>query len=169
MTKRLYRGFATTVMIFSLVVLGSGCGSRFTGRDILRVAVVTGSSRFDLGATDKIVVRENKRNRKIFSGNPAKQIKVASNKRGITFGNKLYRINGFSVVPRTDGSVSINGKRFRGNFKVMKKDGALWVVNYVNIEDYLKTVVPSEVSPSSDIDSLKARQSSPAATPSSLQ
>jgi stage II sporulation protein D (peptidoglycan lytic transglycosylase) len=157
MTTRLYRGFTAIVMILSLTFLLSGCGSRFAGQDILRVAVVTGSGHFNLGATDKIVVRENKRNRKIYSGNPAEQIKVTSHKRGIKFGNKLYGINSFTIVPRTDGSVSIDGAYFRGNFKVIKKDGGLWVVNYVNIDDYLKTVVPSEVSPLSDIDSLKAQ------------
>ena len=157
MTTRLYRGFIATVMLFSMALLVSGCGSRFAGRDILRVAVVTGSDQFELGATDKIIVRENKRNRKIFSGKPAEQITVASHRRGITFGDKLYRINGFTIVPRSDGSVSIDGARFRGNFKVIKKDGALWVINYVNVDDYLKTVVPSEISPSSDIDALKAQ------------
>jgi len=144
------------LVILMAGVLG-GCGSRFAGRDILRVALVTGSNGFDLGSTDKIIVREHQHNRRIFSGKPAKPIRVATDRRGIRLGGKLHKISGFKIISRTDGAVSINGIRFRGNFKVVKEDDGLWVVNYVNIDDYLKSVVPAEISPSSDLDALKAQ------------
>lgn len=41
--------------------------------------------------------------------------------------------------------VSVNNKRYRGNLKIQLNNGKIWVINVVNIEDYLKGVVPCEI------------------------
>ncbi len=43
------------------------------------------------------------------------------------------------------GYVYVNGKKYRGNLKIQKIDGRIWVINVLNIEDYLKGVVPCEI------------------------
>ncbi|MBE0432672.1 SpoIID/LytB domain-containing protein [candidate division WOR-3 bacterium] len=44
-----------------------------------------------------------------------------------------------------DGRVSINGRDYRGSVEVRKVDGRLWVINVLDIESYLKGVVPCEI------------------------
>lgn len=43
------------------------------------------------------------------------------------------------------GSVVVNDKQYRGALEVRKIDGRIWVINVVNVEDYLKGVVPCEI------------------------
>ncbi|UCG91057.1 MAG: SpoIID/LytB domain-containing protein [candidate division WOR-3 bacterium] len=43
------------------------------------------------------------------------------------------------------GSVVVNDKQYRGALEVRKIEGRIWVINVVNVEDYLKGVVPCEI------------------------
>lgn len=44
-----------------------------------------------------------------------------------------------------DGFVWVNKKKYRGNLKIQVNSGKIWVINILNIEDYLKGVVPCEI------------------------
>ncbi len=44
-----------------------------------------------------------------------------------------------------DNAVAVNGKRYRGSVEVRSHGGKLWVINILDIEDYLKGVVPCEI------------------------
>jgi len=44
-----------------------------------------------------------------------------------------------------DGKIAVNGKYYRGSLEVRKIDGNLWVINVVDLESYLKGVVPCEI------------------------
>ncbi|MCK4453473.1 SpoIID/LytB domain-containing protein [candidate division WOR-3 bacterium] len=41
--------------------------------------------------------------------------------------------------------VVVNGRKYRGNLEIRKTGERLWVINILNIEDYLKGVVPCEI------------------------
>ncbi len=43
------------------------------------------------------------------------------------------------------GLVVVNGKPYRGNLEIRKIDGRIWVINIIDVEDYLKGVVPCEI------------------------
>jgi stage II sporulation protein D len=66
-----------------------------------------------------------------------------------------------TVIPARKGEgLTLDGSAFRGVFEVRQGDGpTLTVVNVVNLEDYLKGVVPNELSPQgfSEIEALKAQ------------
>jgi stage II sporulation protein D len=66
--------------------------------------------------------------------------------------NNLFRVNsaGFLFQPSSTTSfLSLNGKAYRGSIDVLlNKHGSMTVVNSVGMEDYLLSVVPSEMSPS---------------------
>jgi len=49
------------------------------------------------------------------------------------------------IKPNVGGYTSVKGKWYRGFFVVYNKNGSLVVINNVNIEDYIKGVVPSEM------------------------
>jgi stage II sporulation protein D len=50
----------------------------------------------------------------------------------------------FGLGPR-EGRVTVNGRDYRGSLQVTKVDGRLWVINVLDIESYLKGVVPCEI------------------------
>ena len=44
-----------------------------------------------------------------------------------------------------DGKVAVNGRDYRGSVEVRTVDGNLWVINILDLESYLKGVVPCEI------------------------
>ncbi len=62
---------------------------------------------------------------------------------------KNYRISLDNAFPMyfssNKGVVVVNGRKYRGNFEIRKTGERLWVINILNIEDYLKGVVPCEI------------------------
>jgi stage II sporulation protein D len=61
------------------------------------------------------------------------------------------------VDPNPGGLLYVNGKPYRGRLLLTSADGALWAVNYIDLQQYLYSVVGSEVSPSWPIAALKAQ------------
>lgn len=57
----------------------------------------------------------------------------------------------------TDGYVSTKGKWYRGNLLVKNVDGKLTVINDIDLESYIKGVLPSEMPPSWEYEALKAQ------------
>lgn len=49
------------------------------------------------------------------------------------------------IKPSGSGYISTKGKWYRGEFIVYNKGGELTIINHVDIEDYLRGVVPSEM------------------------
>jgi stage II sporulation protein D len=64
---------------------------------------------------------------------------------------KLFRLSsaGFLLQPSSNTSfLSLDGKAYRGSFDILlNKNGYITVVNQVGMEEYLLSVVPSEISP----------------------
>jgi len=65
----------------------------------------------------------------------------------------------FSLSARGDGRVSMNGRPFRGRFSVARDRTGLTAINYVPLEDYLVSVVASEMGrrDSSEAEALRAQ------------
>lgn len=63
-----------------------------------------------------------------------------------------------TLVPASAGSVAINGKPYRGSFRfVPTAAGRFDVINDVDIDSYLKSVVPREMFPDWHIEAYKAQ------------
>lgn len=61
------------------------------------------------------------------------------------------------VVPTGQGILYLNNRPYHGSFTLASAKGKLWVVNQVNLRQYLFSVVGSEVSPSWPMHALKAQ------------
>jgi len=64
--------------------------------------------------------------------------------------------NPFRVIPRGDYLI-LNGKRYRGGLEIRKGDKGLYVINELDLEDYLKGVVPQEIDHRWDLEALMAQ------------
>ncbi len=63
----------------------------------------------------------------------------------------------FIEIGSTNNIVDFNGKAYRGTLIFTSTPSGIQVVNYVEIEDYLKSVVPSEMPSSWNIEALKTQ------------
>lgn len=61
------------------------------------------------------------------------------------------------IDPSATGVTFIGDRGYRGRLLVASNGQGLWVVNYVNLQQYLYSVVGSEVSPSWPMEALKAQ------------
>ncbi len=74
-------------------------------------------------------------------------------------GSEYYPLGTDSIVVRPDktGFVSVKGKWYRGKLMIKNVSGKLTVINDVELEDYLRGVVPSEMPASWEFEALKAQ------------
>jgi len=77
----------------------------------------------------------------------------------IKTGGKFYTLGTSGVVlrPDTDGYVSTKGKWYHGKLMIKNLNGKLTVINDIDLENYIKGVVPSEMPPSWEFEALKAQ------------
>jgi peptidoglycan hydrolase-like amidase len=61
------------------------------------------------------------------------------------------------IEPSPNGVFYLNDRAYRGRLLLAAAKGSLWAVNYVSMRSYLFSVVPSEVSPSWNMEALKAQ------------
>jgi stage II sporulation protein D len=61
------------------------------------------------------------------------------------------------VTPSPGGLVYVGDRAYRGQMLLYSENNRLWAVNYVNMQQYLYSVVGSEVSPSWPMHALKAQ------------
>lgn len=81
------------------------------------------------------------------------------NSMAIKLDGKFYQIYSDNIVlkPGDDGFISAKNRWYRGYLIIQNKNKKLTVINNVELEDYLKGVVPSEMPSSWAIEALKAQ------------
>lgn len=81
------------------------------------------------------------------------------NEIAVKSGGHFYSLGTASIVlrPDTNGYVSTKGKWYHGKLMVKNVNGKLIVINDVDLENYLKGVVPSEMPASWEYEALKAQ------------
>ena len=81
------------------------------------------------------------------------------NEIAVKSGNHFYSLGTSAIVlrPDKDGYVSTKGKWYHGILMVKNIGGKLTVINDIDLEDYIKGVVPSEMPPSWEFEALKAQ------------
>ncbi len=121
---------------------------------LLRVAVEEGTSQIKVGSTTQAVVRDG-------SGKALGQLAamgggVVQIKSGqVTLGN--WRGNQLWVDPSAGGNVWIGNGWYRGRVLITPRNGKLTAVNYVDLEQYLYSVLGAEMDGGWPQEALKAQ------------
>ena len=114
-----------------------------------------------IGASTEAVIIDANTNKSVCSLDAMRgyEMRPYRNKIAIKYNGKYYKIDSDNVVLKTEkeGFVSVKNKWYRGNLMIQNKDGKLTVINNVNIEDYIKGVVPSEMPSGWETEALKAQ------------
>lgn len=121
----------------------------------MKVAIVEGASALSISVNAESQVIDDT-NQTLKTLAPATAYSIA------TSGNAIV-INGQTlpqlvwITPPPNSLIEVNQAAFRGRFLLAADNGRLWAVNFVNLRNYLCSVVGSEVSPSWEMDALKAQ------------
>lgn len=87
------------------------------------------------------------------------ELRAYGNSIAIKISNDYFNLKtNYAVIkPSSGGFISVKGKWYRGFFIVYNRNGALTVINNVDIEDYIRGVVPSEMPSSWNCEAHKAQ------------
>lgn len=127
----------------------------------IKIGLQTQVKEIGIGASTEAVIIDANTNKSICSLDAMKgyEVRPYRNKIAIKYNGKYYKIDSDNVVLKTEkeGFVSAKNKWYRGNLMIQNKDGKLTVINNVNIEDYIKGVLPSEMPAGWETEALKAQ------------
>jgi stage II sporulation protein D len=85
------------------------------------------------------------------------EVSIRTDKTGIALGPQLFKVYGVRIRSQMN-RFRLNGREYRGDLVLIRqKDMTLLAINYADIDDYLKGVLPREVSPRWKMESLKAQ------------
>lgn len=156
-----------SVLIAMLLCLAAGCSQQTAPTPtpkspqgpVVRVKLLSDQKQVTLTAAQPPLVRvasdPSPKRLNVAPGTPLTLARAGS---GWSLGNLSVGSGDLTITPAADGSVSINGKPYRGRYRfVPTSAGAFDVVNDVDIDGYLKSVVPREMFPNWDQQAFKAQ------------
>lgn len=115
----------------------------------IKIGIQQGMSRICVGTSTQGEIINGKTNRFLYkmAAMKAYDLKPYKNSIGIKIGDEYYDLGSNYVVlkPSDAGFVSAKRKWYRGCLIVYNLGGSLTVINKVDIEDYIRGVVPSEM------------------------
>lgn len=127
----------------------------------IKIGVVTGAYKAYIGTSKQgqIINAHNNKGLYYLSAMKAYEVRPYQNSIAIKVGNDYYDLqsNFVAIKPSASGYISTKGKWYRGSFMVYNTGGTLTIINKLDIEDYLKGVVPSEMPRSWSTEAHKAQ------------
>ena len=127
----------------------------------IKIGLVDGANRVGIGTSTKGQIIDARTNKSLYimSAMKAYELRAYQNSIAIKIGNDYFdlRTNYAVIKPANQGFISVKSKWYRGFFIVYNQNGSLVVINKVEIEDYIKGVVPSEMPSSWSYEAHKAQ------------
>jgi Stage II sporulation protein len=121
----------------------------------VRVAIARGAKSIPIGAsTSGYLVDDNGRSLTRLAADQA--IAVQPNNQGMLVG-EVQAPASIWIKPRSGGLFYLDGRWYRGRLRLLVEADGLTAVNYVDLEQYVASVVGAEVSPGWPIAALKAQ------------
>ena len=119
----------------------------------IRVLLKEGERRVVLGATGGVAIRY-RGGRKIIARSSEPLLIWA---KGNRLSSKLLETERSLIVTPLRGRLTLDGRPYRGAFRVDLQREGIRVINIVALEDYLKGVVPEEIPATWNLEALKAQ------------
>lgn len=121
----------------------------------LRVAVQKEVDSLKVGSSTTAIVKDDT-GKQIGQLNPMSSLAAQPKGNGITINN---RVNGGELIiqPQDNGYVWIGDRWYRGRTHIIRQGNSLTAINYVDLEQYLYSVVGAEAVSSWPIEALKAQ------------
>jgi stage II sporulation protein D len=142
------------LLLCTFFILASPCHA-------IKIGLQTGVDNTAVGTSVKGVIIDANTNKQICNLEAMKgyALRPYNDTIAIKIDGNFYKLKSDSIIikPSTSGFTSTKSRWYRGHLIVQNKNGKLTVINDVELEDYIKGVVPSEMSPSWHEEALKAQ------------
>lgn len=148
---------AVSFAVFILKPVFRGDASRTSEQFIVRVRVKHDVGSVRVLSESGFMVRADGAAGETTVAQPSDFFLITGDADGIFLGKRLFKSNRLTLVPEKDKAIDLNGSSYTGNLVIVKRNGRLDVFNYVEIEDYLKGVVPREMYTWWPMEALKAQ------------
>jgi stage II sporulation protein D len=125
-------------------------------RGVVRVAIVQGASAVTLSSNSVLSVKDARSGKTLSTAGRGQAIPIRVARNGLTVGGTNYPA-GHLDIRSTSSEITLNGKTYPGSFRIVPRQGGLLAVNIVDLDTYLKAVVPSEMPPEWPREALKAQ------------
>ena len=123
----------------------------------VRVALLDDVQEAKLSFNSPIIVQTIETDDPIGSFHMKGKNRVIPTRTGFQLGKEQFKIYG-ALIRSAENEFTLNDIRYRGDLVIIReKDMTLLFINYVNLEDYLRGVLPKEVSPQWGLEALKAQ------------
>ncbi len=148
----------TLLVIILLMLLASGCvpTEKPLSRRAVRVALLQGANAVTLSSGDVLTVKETRSGRVLSTSRPGKPVILRLAPRGLNIAGTPYAVQDLRVRSASN-QISLRGKAYPGSLRILRKRGGLLAVNVVDLDAYLKAVVPSEMPPEWPQEALEAQ------------
>ncbi len=127
----------------------------------IKIGVQTAVNKVHVGASTEAAIIDANTHQGVCSLDPMKgyEIRPYKNKLAIKYDGKYYQIDSDNIILKTieEGFVSAKSKWYRGDLIIQNKNGKITVINDVDIENYIKGVLPSEMPSGWQTEALKAQ------------
>lgn len=144
------------ILIFLFLFLLSFIPGYSQAPRYIRVAILSDVKSLNLKAKGSYEVTDISRKKILLQGNNLKTT-VTVYRDAISLGQKSFKKNKIFIKTRNPDEIIINGRAFRGDVELIRNDNLLLVVNYIELEDYIKGVLYHEASHYWPQDVLKAQ------------
>ena len=127
----------------------------------IKIGLQTGVDRIGVGSSNATSLIDANTNKTVVKLDAMKGYEIVpyKNTMAIRLDGKFYQIYSDNVVlkPAEGGFISVKNRWYRGYLIIQNKNKKLTVINEVNLEDYIKGVVPSEMPSGWELEALKAQ------------
>ncbi len=127
----------------------------------IKIGLLTNVETLRLGTSTYAPIINSKTNKAIYMLDPMRnyEFKAMNDLILMKVGGKYYSLdtNEIAVRPENNGFVSAKNKWYRGIFIVKNLNGSLVLINKLDMEEYLRGVVPSEMPSSWQFEAHKAQ------------
>jgi stage II sporulation protein D len=145
-------------LFFFLGVFVMGTTAVVAAPKPIRVAVLRESGHFTIGVNGRHTITDYNSGKKVAVGIRLRPSLVALENGKIKIGGQVYDSQRLLIEPRKDATLRINKSQFRGNILIINNSGSsLTVVNFVDMEQYVRGVLYHEVSDKWPLEAIKAQ------------
>lgn len=114
---------------------------------LIRVNVTPGGDdSFQLAVTGEYSIHAVDSTRELSKGDGLSNSKVESTQNGLKIGRSIFSATRLEVIPKTGPAIRVNGHLYRGVVRLFRRtDGRVSAVNVLPVEEYLASVIDSEM------------------------
>lgn len=152
MQVKIFCAAVLAVIFFASIVHAEGEQKKSVWQPEIRIGVLNGVTRFYFQMSEPCVMINPENNEVIQKINADEKITIEVENLEVD----AVEIRGEKVQLK-DLQTTINGKKYYGGLRVNKREKFLTVINLAPVEEYLRGVVPKEMSASFPVEALKAQ------------